>query len=82
MDKIEKALRKLIAKERRAIKKLLEKIVTGDIQGLDIKKLKSREDIFRVRKGNIRVMYRVRDKKHISVLAVERRSEKTYKKYK
>ena len=46
----------------------------------NIKKLKGREDIFRVRKGNLRIIYRI-EKEEIFILTVERRSEKTYRDY-
>lgn len=78
MDKIQKELAKLTPKEREHLKEILRRIQAGDLKGLDIKKLKAREDIFRVRKGSMRVMYRVVSKE-IFVLAVERRSEKTYR---
>lgn len=78
MDKIQKELAKLTPKEREHLKEILRRIQAGDLKGLDIKKLKAREDIFRVRKGSMRVIYRVVSKE-IFVLAVERRSEKTYR---
>jgi len=53
-----------------------------DLVNIDenIKKLKGREDIFRVRKGNLRIIYRI-EKEEIFILTVERRSEKTYRDY-
>jgi len=78
MDKIAKALKKLSAKERESVKKLLERIESGELKGLDVKKLKGRDDIFRARKGDIRVIYRVK-KGSIHILAIERRSERTYR---
>lgn len=78
MDKIKKAFEKLSEKERRQIKDILERMNSGKFDGLDIKKLKGREDIFRARKGDIRIIYRFQNKK-IFVLAVERRREDTYK---
>lgn len=78
MDKISKALKRLNAKERKTVKSLLEKIQKGDTQGLNVKKLKERDDVFRARKGDMRIIYRRKDN-GISVLAMERRSEKTYK---
>ena len=78
MDKIEKALSRLSAKEREWVKGVLEKLSVGQAGGLDIKKLKGREDIFRARKGDIRIIYRMRQKK-ILILAIERRSERTYR---
>ena len=41
--------------------------------------LKREKNIFRVRKGTIRIIYQVKEEK-LFVLAIERRSEKTYKK--
>jgi mRNA-degrading endonuclease RelE of RelBE toxin-antitoxin system len=77
MDAIEKALKKLTAQEREWVKELLGKLALGRTQGLDIKKLKGRDDIFRIRKRDIRIVYR---KTHevISALLIERRSEQTY----
>ncbi len=78
MDKIEKALAKLSEKERKKIKQALEKLFSDEIKGLDIRKLKDRSDIFRLRIGNLRIIYRVLGEK-ISILAISRRNEKTYK---
>jgi mRNA-degrading endonuclease RelE of RelBE toxin-antitoxin system len=77
MDRIEKALAKLTEKEQVWTKELLFKLSSGRIQGLDIKKLKGRDDIFRIRKGDIRVIYR-RTNDNIFILSIERRNEKTY----
>lgn len=78
MPEFEKELAKLTAKERKNIRAILEKLDRDDFHGLNIKKLKGREDVFRVRKGNVRIIYRVSGKEKY-ILAIERRSEKTYK---
>lgn len=78
MDKIEKALVKLTEKERRRMKQVLVRLERGDVGGLNIKKLKGRNDIFRVRKGDIRIIYRFSGKA-IFIMAIERRREDTYK---
>jgi len=78
MDKIEKVLQKFAQKERERVKKILERINRRKFEGLDLKKLKGHNDIFRVRKGNLRIIYRQADDS-IFILAVERRREKTYK---
>ncbi len=78
VDKIEKALKKLTEKERKAVKSILTKIQKEKTRDLDIKKLKGRDDIFRVRKGNIRIIFR-KSNENISILFIERRSDKTYK---
>ncbi len=77
-DKIEKALKKLTEKERKEVKNILTKIQRGSINGLDVKKLRGRDDIFRARKGRIRIIFR-KTKESILVLSIERRSDKTYK---
>ena len=77
MNKIDKALARLTLKERGQTKSVLEKISANELAGLNIKKLRGHDDIFRVRKGDLRIIYRKQDEK-IIVLAIERRSEKTY----
>ena len=78
MDKIQKALRKLRPKERRAVKLILQKLVNRNFSGLDLKKLKGRDDIYRIRKGSIGIIYRITSDNQIFVLAIERRSDTTY----
>ena len=48
------------------------------MSGLQVAKLKGRQDIFRVRKGRLRIIYR-QSGTSTDILAIERRSEKTYK---
>jgi len=78
VDKIEKALKKLTEKERKMIKSVLMRIQNEKAKDLDVKKLKGRDDIFRARKGRIRVVFR-KSNENISILSIERRSDKTYK---
>jgi mRNA-degrading endonuclease RelE of RelBE toxin-antitoxin system len=80
VDKVEKALRKLSDKERRAVKAILNRIKAGHIADLDIKKLKGSTSVYRVRKGTLRIIF-AGGKKGIKILAVERRSERTYRTY-
>ena len=78
MDKIAKALLRLNAKERESVKKILLSISAGKFEGLHIKKLRGRKDIFRARKGKVRIIYRVKSGS-VFILVIERRSEKTYR---
>jgi mRNA-degrading endonuclease RelE of RelBE toxin-antitoxin system len=80
MDKISKALQKLSSKEQTWVKEILQKIQKSDFQGMDVQKLREKDDIFRVRKGNIRMIWQ-KTNKNISILAIERRSEKTYRRF-
>ena len=79
MDKIEKALNKLSFKDKQKVKEILRQVDRGNFQNLDTKKLKGRDNIFRVRKGNIRIIFCKIDNS-IRVLTIERRKSKTYKK--
>lgn len=82
MDKIEKALNKLSNKEKKQFKQLLLLIQSNQLAGLDIKKLVGHDDIFRIRKGNYRIIFRMNEKTNtIKILALERRSDRTYSKY-
>jgi len=78
MEQLEKALRKLRPDERKKILDILRKLRNRRLENLDLKKLKGRNDIFRVRHGRIRIIYRVDQKGAIFVLAIERRSDTTY----
>jgi mRNA-degrading endonuclease RelE of RelBE toxin-antitoxin system len=77
-DKITKALNKLSPQEKAKVKQILEQIKSGELAGMDVKRLKGHNDIFRIRKSDIRVIYRSSGSK-FSILAIERRSEKTYR---
>ncbi len=78
MDKIEKALNKLSDKEKKIVQTILEQLHNKQLRNLDIKKLKGRNDIYRVRKGKIRIIYRIDDLGKIFILAIERRTDTTY----
>ncbi len=78
MDKIKKVLNKFSQKERDVIRSVLTKIKKNDLKDLDTKKLKKKNNIFRVRKGKIRIIYCKQDD-GINILTIERRSENTYR---
>jgi len=77
-DKIAKLLAKLPPKQLAIIKAVLEQILNGNYDGLDIKMLKGQKDIFRVRVGNYRIIFKIVDKQP-RVLAIAQRNEKTYR---
>jgi len=78
MDKIDKILSKLGEREKEKLKNILLKINNSEFRGLDLKKLKGRNDVFRVRQGNMRIIFRKTDHV-IKILALERRTSKTYR---
>lgn len=77
MDKIQKLLNSLSNKEKLKIKEILLKIKSKNLESLDIKKLKGREDIFRVRKEKLRIIF-IYKKNKIYILSIERRNDNTY----
>ncbi|MFA5134159.1 MAG: hypothetical protein WC459_05155 [Patescibacteria group bacterium] len=76
-DKIAKALSRFFQKEKEFVKNLLLKIYKRDVAGLNLKKLKGRNDIYRIRKRKIRIVYKI-DEKQIYLLAIERRCEHSF----
>ena len=79
MDRISKFLNKLSQKELTVIKDVLEKIKKAEMANLDMKKLKGADNFFRVRKGDIRIIYRISEKEEIILLNIERKNDNTYK---
>lgn len=80
VDRIDKALRRLALKERRAIGELAVRIQKGGLAGLDIKKLRGTDDIYRVRKGDLRIIFR-KSADDVFILAIERRNDTTYREF-
>ena len=78
MDRLKKALLKLSTGEKRAIKNILLKIKNGFLNDLDIKKLRNCNNIYRVRKGKLRIIFKKQENGDFFVLAIERRSDNTY----
>ena len=70
--------KKLSKKERKVISVILNKLIKEDFSSLNLKKLKGYDDIFRVRKSSLRIIFR-QTKKDIKLLSIDRRNEDTYK---
>ncbi|MCK6462673.1 MAG: hypothetical protein L6Q29_02530 [Candidatus Pacebacteria bacterium] len=79
MDKISKFLNRLSKKEYSTIKDVLEKIKKGEMADLDIKKLKGNDGIYRIRKGDLRVIYRINEAGKVVIMDICRRNDNTYK---
>ena len=78
MNKIEKFLRKLDKKNSILVEAILLKVKNRQFKGLDNKKLKGFENIFRIRKGKIRIIYQKTSEK-IEILVVDKKKDDTYK---
>lgn len=57
MDRIKKFLSKLTKKERALMRKILGDVLTLNTQNYDVKPLKGYKGFFRLRKGDIRVVF-------------------------
>ena len=80
MDHIGKALQNLSVQERRWVRTILTHLVKGTVAHLHIQKLHGHADVFRARKGDLRIIYR-RTNAGIILLAIERRSTNTYREW-
>lgn len=78
MNKSHKYIRKLSPHERDVLQQIIEKIKSGDVFGLDIKKLKGYNNSFRVRKGKHRIIFHL-DMNGMTIIDdVVRRDDNTY----
>ncbi len=57
MDKIKKFLLKLTQKERTVLRAVLEDVFVLDLADYDVKPLKGHKGVFRLRKGDIRIIF-------------------------
>ncbi|MFH1284810.1 MAG: type II toxin-antitoxin system RelE/ParE family toxin [Candidatus Peregrinibacteria bacterium] len=57
MDKIKKFLLKLTKKERTLIKAILEDVLALSLQNYDVKPLKGYKGFYRLRKGDVRIIF-------------------------
>jgi len=78
MDKISKALKKLTAEEKKRIKIILIKLKKNSLSDFDIKKLKGHSGIYRIKKGKIRIIYKIDKDGNKRLLTIERRTDNTY----
>jgi mRNA-degrading endonuclease RelE of RelBE toxin-antitoxin system len=77
-DPIVKAFRKLSSKQQLVFTRLCIDIKNRAIDKYDVKQLKGNKNIFRIRKGEYRIIFFM-DKDTINILALEKRNEKTYR---
>ena len=78
MDKIAKVLSKLSEIDRKIIKKILFAIIRNKWEGLDVKRLKGFDTIFRIRKGILRIIVN-KSGDSIKIVKIEKRNDKTYR---
>ena len=77
MQKIKKFLKKINPIDRSRVNGYIERIMTGDIAGMDIQRLTDVKDTFRVRVGRVRIIFeRIEGK--VEILEVGWRNDNTY----
>jgi mRNA interferase RelE/StbE len=79
MDKIDKALLKLTSKQRSQLLEKFQLICAGQTKGLDVKKMKGSSDLYRLRVGRIRLIYKHEENSLPIVVFIGMRDDKTYK---
>jgi mRNA-degrading endonuclease RelE of RelBE toxin-antitoxin system len=77
---IQKLLRSLTSDEQAIIVDIIENILANNLKDMDCKKLKGSKNIFRVRKGAIRIIF-VKNNDEIRIQEIHRRNEKTYRNF-
>jgi mRNA-degrading endonuclease RelE of RelBE toxin-antitoxin system len=79
-DKIAKFLQKLPPKDLKIIKEVILLLSNNQIDNLNVKKLKGSTNIYRARKGNIRIIFS-KEKDVVKILQISKRDDQTYSKY-
>jgi len=78
MDKISKYLKRLSTKERAWVEQTLVDILDGNLTGYDLKKMRGHANLYRIRIGQIRIIY-IEGKNDTKILMIDRRNDNTYK---
>ncbi len=79
MDPRAKLIAKMSTGDRERVLEATDLILSGNLHGLDVKKLRGSENIFRVRVGSYRIKYEVTPKGNV-IIDVTRRTDNTYQK--
>jgi mRNA-degrading endonuclease RelE of RelBE toxin-antitoxin system len=77
VDKLVKFLRKQNPEIARSILELIEKILVGDLRGCDVRRLKGKSNLYRLRKGRIRIIFEKKEGKFL-VKKITYRDDQTY----
>ncbi len=72
-----KFLKRLSRKELKRVLKVIDDIEKGNTKKLDIKRLSGHKNIYRVRVGDIRILF-ISSKTEYRLISIERRSDTTY----
>jgi len=77
-DKITKFLKSLSAKDYAILIDVLERISKNSLSGFDIKKMIGYKSLYRIRKGNYRIIFEQLDGRNM-ILSIDKRDGNTYR---
>lgn len=80
MNKIEKSLKRLANRDQALAYSIVARLVARKFEGLNMAKLKGHNDIFRVKAGRLRIVFRL-TAEAVIILRIGLRSEKTYRNF-
>lgn len=78
MDRVNKFLARTSQDDRLRIDEVWRKIIVGDIQNLDVKKLKGFKNVFRVRVGRFRLIFIKEGATPPTLVRISHRDDTTY----
>ncbi len=78
MNKILKSLISFSTKERLKIQEDIKLITERDIKNLNIKKLKGFDNLYRARRGRVRIIFQM-DEAGVEIVKIDRRNDNTYR---
>ena len=78
MPPLSKLLSRFNLEDRKILEPVIAQIISLKWYNLNIKKLKGYQDIFRFRRGKLRIIF-IKNGKNIRIINIERRKETTYK---
>ena len=77
MNKVDKFLNKLALKDRIVALEYLNAVKSKKFENLNFKKLKGFDDLYRVRKSKLRIIFRMNER-GIKIVKIDRRNDNTY----
>ena len=80
MERIKKFLRKLPETQQDEIDGILYEIEHGETQGLDVKKLKGHKNLYRIRVGDIRIVFS-KENRSFNIIFIGRRGDSKYQRF-
>jgi mRNA-degrading endonuclease RelE of RelBE toxin-antitoxin system len=78
MNKILKSLVRFSTKERLKIQEDIKLITERNIKNLDTKKLKGFDNLYRARRGKVRIIFYM-DERKVEIIKIDKRNDNTYK---